>query len=413
MTRFPLPDRPATAALAAVVSLAAGVLLAGCGDGPVGSVTRADSAGVALVTSEGPDRILSWRFAERFRLGGDDDGPASFYALMRGMVATDADGRIHVLDDAAHRVVVFDAAGRHLRTFGREGGGPGELEMPSSIAVDDGVVGVWDYGKTGIVRWGPDGSPLPAFISPAFYRGGGLELRPTGAVFTTTDVRDADAMKDALVVLDTAYEGGEEGWSHLRPVVSRPIPDAPMHVFESCRIGFRLPPLFHPDIEWAPASGERVVVSDETGYVVDVYAVAATATERVASYRRALEPRPASRELAEASLGEGMTVSAGGGPPCTIPPGEVIEARGFADRIPFIESLVVDPAGRIWVERVTIGDEPARVDLLGPDGAYLGTLLDPPEPIAFLPNGDLLAVETDELDVDRLVVYRVEETPAG
>ncbi len=379
--------------------------LGGCADAPTIAVSRSDSAGVTMVTSDGADRLLEWRFDERLRLGGDEDGPASFYSLSRSLVATDAAGRIYVLDGEAHRVVVFDSTGRHLRTMGREGGGPGELEFPSGLAVNDGVVGVWDYDKSGVVRYAPDGTSLPTFVSPAFFGGRGLELRPTGAVFTTTDLRDAGDMRDVLVVMDTLYDSGDEQWRHLRPVVSLPIPDSPMHIFESCRIGFRLPPMFFPDVEWAPA-GSRLLVSDETDYVVDVYAD----TARVASYRRALEPRTATRELAEASLGEGMTVSVSGGPPCTIPPGEVVDARGFADRIPFISSLIVDPRGRIWVERVTIGDEPARVDILDADGAYVGTLVDAPIPVAFLPNGDVLAVETDAMDVDRLVVYRVTES---
>lgn len=388
----------------ATTGLAAGLLLVACGDAPMVSVSRADSAGVAMVTSAGPDRPLDWHFDERLRLGGDEEGPASFYSLSRSLVATDPAGRIYILDGEAHRVVVFDAEGRHLRTLGREGGGPGELEFPSGLAVRDGVVGVWDYGKTGIVRYDTDGMPLPTFMSSAFYGGRGLELRPSGAVFTTTDLRDTGNMKDVLVVLDTLYDSGDEQWRHLRPIVSLAVPDAPMHVFESCRIGFRLPPLFHPDVEWAPA-GDRLLVSHETDYVVDVYAD----TARVASFRRALEPRAASRELAEASLGEGLTVSVSGGPPCTIPAGEVVDARGFADRIPFISSLTVDPQGRIWVERVTIGEEPARIDILDADGAYLGTLTDSPVPVAFLPGGDLLAVETDAMDVDQLVVYRVTE----
>ncbi len=379
------------------------LFVAGCESPAVAVVTRTDSAGVALVVSEGADRVLDWAFEERLRLGGDDEGPGAFYSLSRSLIATDAAGRIHVLDGGAHRVVVFDGEGRHLRTLGREGDGPGELAMASGVDVDGGVVGVWDYGKTGIVRFGPDGEPLPTFTSPAFYAGRGLELRPTGAVFRTTDVRDADDMKDVLVIMDTTYDSGDAQWRHLRPVVSKSIPDAPMHVFESCRIGFRLPPLFHPDVEWAPSPDGRLVVSTETDYVVDVYAD----TVRVASYRRALTPRRASRELAVASLGEGMTVSVSGRPPCTIPPAEVIDARGFAGRVPFVRSLLTDPSGRIWVERLTIGGEPGRIDLLAPDGAYLGTLVDAPVPVAFFPDGGLIAIETDEMDVDRLVNYRV------
>lgn len=389
--------RPRAAILVALV-----MALGACGGDGGRSVTRTDSAGVSIVVTEGPDRPLAWRFRERLRLGGADEGPQSFYALSRSLVAADGEGRIYVLDESAHRVVVFDAQGEHVRTLGREGGGPGELEMPVAVAAAEGVVGVWDYGKSGVVRFGPDGEPLPTLTSNAFYGGRGLALRPTGAVFTTTDMRDPATLREALVVLDTTV-AGPEGWRHIRPVSSIPMPDAPPHRFEACAIAFRLPPLFYPDVEWAQGPRGRLFVNDQAGWVVDVY----RETAHVASYRRALEPRPATRALAERSLGEGMTVSVSGGPPCTIPPDEVLDARGYADRVPFMESIVVDPEGRVWVERAAIGDEPARVDILAPDGAYLGTLLDPPIPLAFLPDGDVLARETDALEVDRLVVYRV------
>ena len=391
--------------LAAVVA-GIPVLLTGCGGNAAIQVERADSAGVAVVTSHGEDRPLAWRFEERMRLGGTDEGPESFYELSRSLVATDAAGRIYVLDASAHRVVVFDSTGRHLATLGREGSGPGELEMPAGVAVHDGVVGVWDFGKSGLVRFDADGRPLAGFTSNAFYGGRGLQLRPGGAVFTTTDARDPAELREALVMLDTASEG-ETGWPGLNTVVSQPVPNAPMHRFTSCGLAMRLPPLFHPDVEWAPGPGGRLYVSDEVSYVVDVYADSVLQ----ASYRRALDPRVATRALALAALGGGMTMSVGGGAPCTVPAEEVVEARGFADRIPFVEGLTVDPTGRVWVERVDIGDEPNRIDVLSADGAYLGTLTDAPVPIAFLPAGGLLAVETTELDVDQLVVYTVEGMP--
>ena len=54
------------------------------------------------------------------------------------------------------------------------------------------------------------------------------------------------------------------------------------------------------------------------------------------------------------------------------------------------------------------------VDVFDRDGEYLGTLpTGAPEPAAFLANGDLVAVEKDDMDVERIAVYRVSrEAPA-
>ncbi|HWO88855.1 MAG TPA: 6-bladed beta-propeller [Gemmatimonadales bacterium] len=51
-------------------------------------------------------------------------------------IATDASGRIAILDFTAGRVTVFDLSGRRLGSLGRDGDGPGEFRLPTRIAFD-------------------------------------------------------------------------------------------------------------------------------------------------------------------------------------------------------------------------------------------------------------------------------------
>lgn len=75
--------------------------------------------------------------------------------------------------------------------------------------------------------------------------------------------------------------------------------------------------------------------------------------------------------------------------------------------------MQIDPEGRLWVQRGHVRGERAPIDLFAADGEYLGTLQDgAPYPAAFMPGGSVVAVETDELDVPRVVVYRVTKTTA-
>ena len=55
------------------------------------------------------------------------------------------------------------------------------------------------------------------------------------------------------------------------------------------------------------------------------------------------------------------------------------------------------------------GTDPSLVgDVFDASGEYIGTLEGQhPFPVAFLPNGDLLAVEKDEWDVERVVRYKI------
>lgn len=69
-------------------------------------------------------------------------------------LAVDDDGVMYVLDAAERKVQVFDAAGAWLRTLGRAGQGPAELERPSQVVVagdrvvvfDGATLEVWDQG---------------------------------------------------------------------------------------------------------------------------------------------------------------------------------------------------------------------------------------------------------------------------
>src|SRR5690606_19312668 len=129
------------------------------------------------------------------------------------------------------------------------------------------------------------------------------------------------------------------------------------------------------------------------------------------SIRRDVSPRPASRELAIREVGEGITISSfgGGGGTCTVPPEKVVDERGVADVLPAIRDIAVAPDGTAWVRHFAVKGEPAPIDVFSPDGAYRGTLpVGSPFPVAFFPDGRIIAIEKDELDVPRVVVYHVE-----
>jgi DNA-binding beta-propeller fold protein YncE len=92
-------------------------------------------------------------------------------------VAVDEQGRVYVADYGNHRVCVFDAEGRFIDGWGREGGGPGEFRLPSGVAVDgrgrvyvaDGGnhrVQVFDDAGRFLARWGDKGLGLGKFRHP-------------------------------------------------------------------------------------------------------------------------------------------------------------------------------------------------------------------------------------------------------
>ena len=380
-----------------VIPFAVG-LLAGCGaDTPDEVVVeRADSAGVEIVLSQGQDRPLPWRFEPVFSLGGAAEGAEAFFQVGEQSVATDGVGNLYILDRGNHRVLMFDSTGSHVRTMGRKGSGPGELPMwPMRIEVGpDRVVHVYDIGKRGLVRFGPDGAVLPEHSFDGHLQDGSFAPTRAGMLVKTTQ-RDPEA-------------GGRERLLLLRPdgdslvLAQRSMPEMKAVQYD-CVAFSGMPPLFAGSLVW-DAVGGRVYTATTVDYRVDVR----EGDSVVTSLRRDVPARPTDRDIALRQVGEAQTVEFGDGRTCRIPPEQVVEEQGFAPVLPAIDALTVGPRGRVWVRRGHVRDEEARVDVLGADGAYLGTLPPgAPFPAAFLPDGRVVAVERDELDVPRVVVYGI------
>ena len=354
---------------------------------------RADSAGVEVVTNRGGDRELGYTFTPLLTLGGKDEGPESFFRVGRGRADVDASGNIHVLDADAKRVVVFDSTGRHLRTFGRPGQGPGEYQFPLRLDVtSDGHVTVHDPTKEGLSRWAPDGTLLPS-----------TRLKATGAIQSVAFVGGdpiyswSDFKEDSPPTTILQRERGDS----IEELARLTDAKATMSQFKGCPIIMRLPPLLSPELTW-DVRGERIAVVSGAEYEIAVH----DGAKRML-VRRAIAPVPTTLEIAQREVGDSMRVTTST-TRCAIPPAEVAEVRGFAPVVPAVRAAMVAPDGSLWVQRGGPRTDPVVIDLFDRDGNYLGTLPDgSPMPITFMPNGDIVATSKDvESDVDRLVVYR-------
>jgi hypothetical protein len=356
-------------------------------DAPTNPVQRTDSAGIEIDLVQGADAPLDWRFERLFALGGKDDGPESFFRVGRGMVSSDGAGRIYVLDHASHRVVVFDSSGEAVGALGKEGGGPGEVKMPSALSVlPDGTVAVWDFAKRGLVRWGSDGTVLDEQHPEIRFFGPLIEATEDGLYY------------DQVLMTDRKLMRWRDGDTTAVAAMEQP---AMQRVTFAC-VGIPMAPIFSPQMVWSVRGEDAVTVSTSV-YSVDVY----RAGRRTRVLRRDLASRPVTRAMAEAQYPNGMTVGVATGP-CRIPASEVVEKAGYAETLPAIGAVALDPSGRIWLQRGRVPGEEVPIDVFTLEGDYLGTLpAGSPFPIVF--NGDdrIGSVETDDLDVSRLTIQRV------
>jgi hypothetical protein len=96
---------------------------------------------------------------ERLLTLGSDFGASEATFVDVAGVAAGPSGEVYVLDSGDKAVKVYNEAGRFIRRFGRQGGGPGEFQLPVSMVVDS-VVRVSDLALHRMTYFTLDGRHL-------------------------------------------------------------------------------------------------------------------------------------------------------------------------------------------------------------------------------------------------------------
>ena len=120
-----------------LLSIAALATCATDGGGGTG-ITTSDSAGVTIVEHDPRawSKAVHWRLSDAplAEIGGSDSIGA--YNLFRvTSVSRLSNGDIIIANDATQEIRIFDASGRHLRTAGGRGSGPGEFQTLPLVQV--------------------------------------------------------------------------------------------------------------------------------------------------------------------------------------------------------------------------------------------------------------------------------------
>lgn len=350
-------------------------------------------------------------------------------------VAFNAAGELSVFDSQSRRVVVVDAEGGHLRTFGREGEGPGELQFPLAFTVlPDGRTVIFDFGRPGTFEIYDASGTFESGVTVDIAQGvpGSLLLPlPHGRLASTGGPRFVFASPD------DASAGDED---HRRDI----------HVFslagDDTEVLYRawgLPPTeadvtvlnergqpemtlnrlraFEPGLHLAVHMDGRLAVADSTTYEVKLLdadgnvtgtlgrPIAPTVvTEEIMEAVRALRIEEYSATSAVRLMGLEMSSAESAQMRETFL--KQVETMVFADEIPVIVGMGVDREGRFWITRAPaeVGGD-AVTDILTPDGDYLGTL--PADgvsiPDAFGPDGLMAYIEADDVGVQRVRVIRL------
>lgn len=388
---------------------------------------------------EGPDQIVVPTTEDAYAIGAFDGEDWETFANVVE-VAFDGAGNLYVLDAGAHRVVVVDVNGALVRTVGQEGEGPGELQVPSSLAVfDDGSMAVLDVERLhafdaqglftnsaavtavrlgGVLMFGATMRPLPdgrvLLVSPRSVR----SLPPGVVMFGA----DSTEFEEGLPLNVLSLDGGDpevlyRAWE--------PPPAAPGEMETVQSEGGNVAAIFvgglrafEPGLHVVPLSDGRIAVADSTTYAVKMVTADGSVAEivqrplRPVAVTEAVQQRERERRLRELHEDNAAArlLDATADDAVRSLQERNIALLQFMDEVPVIRDMAVDRADRLWIARTGAdGLEDGPVDIVTIDGGYVGTL-EPgalPLPDAFGPDGLMAYIEGDDLGVQSVRVIRL------
>jgi hypothetical protein len=124
-----------TKLISIVLSISALMMLVSCQQQKAewkGTIENVDGVKVVKNPKEPiyPDKIVT--FEEELTIG-KSEGPEEYLINSIWSFTIDDEGNTYILDYKPYRIKVFDEDGKYLRSIGREGQGPGELQGPRNI----------------------------------------------------------------------------------------------------------------------------------------------------------------------------------------------------------------------------------------------------------------------------------------
>jgi hypothetical protein len=337
------------------------VVTSACGPSePAPWAQSLDTAGVPVISSpaEGDWTLQPQpRIVDELRIGKQDTGPEYQFTAVIALDVDDA-GRIYVLEQQAAEVRIYDSAGRHLRSLGRPGRGPGEFS-PTTTAVLAGTAGrvyVADLMRQRIVALDTAGveigstplvfqGELPVRWEPASPDRFALHVRSVSLPGmrrgpSTGDrilLRDAASERaDTLLELESGstFQQGGAGDSRLRLFAPEPV----WTLLENGAIAYGRNDEFRIAVRAAdgalqhviirPTRRPRVTVDDRTAFLHAI--------------RRALERQFAPGREQEAAIQR------------------YLERVDFADVYPAYAGMIGGPANTLWVQRIRTADDARR-----------------------------------------------------
>lgn len=317
------------------------------------------------------------------------------------------------------RIVVVDPEGGLVTEFGRSGDGPGEFRAPRQMIVwPDGSTLVEDIMHMGYHVFAPGGR-FERMLRTEL----GSDMRPERRGTRSVVGGSWEASMDNRPIVRFDLSSDEVSKHTLVAAWAPRQAEARSHEAEDIDDLLRAEWGFEPELLFDALPSGGVAFSDSSAYAIKITEPSG-AVSRI--LRRPIRPLPATETLRRAERERRLerlrnrpgSVTGNPGPEDmafmnALLEGQLreVENMQFYSEVPVVAAIQTTWEGTLWIQRSAVSgaEEPGLIDVLTPDGRYLGTLA--PDvvsmPEAFGPGGLVAFVDTDEFDVPVITVRRL------
>ena len=346
--------------------------LTSCGGAAASNLARAVTdtlpGGIPRVTSAGP---TAWTdsggatLSEEARFNGEEGTPSELGEPRS--IAVEEGGRVYVVDTKPALIKVFSREGKLVRTFGREGEGPGEFRV-GFIAVRGGHVALQDPQLSRTSIWDTAGTFLRSWHSSCCYWNY-IQIDRQNRIYVPSNVPPQPGEKPR----GSAYVRWSIEGTALDTVWFPPREEEKVWSV-SVKQGGKNMMSMSTSVPFMPGQAQALHPDGGVVYAwTGAYSIVRSArgTDSVRVFGRAWTPDPASDarkrdELeshvkdAKESFGEATVRAA-------------FKLSDIPSTLPAFENIRVDEAGRVWARRYAVTDTTRTTfDVFDSTGTYLG-----------------------------------------
>ncbi len=319
-------------------------------------------------------------------LGSENDEDYLFYRVWD--VKADNQGNIYVLDSGATRIQKYDKNGKYLRTIGRQGQGPGELERPIILSLDkSNNLYVGEMVK--IHMFSPEGEFVKMTTIPFFF----MNFAPDGEgnFVVTGRITIEGAQNLGVLILDSDGE--------MRKKIAE-FPGLPKH-----ETGMTISHDYSPEITFSSITDKgfiygynmdyKLYIADWSGKNVIIFEKDQP-SQTISRKEKNKIINDVQKNTAETGLGWSKSL--------------VEKMANLPRHRPFFDRIRVDDEGRIYIrQRKSVLDENGEMvfDIFGNDGYYLYTTKLPFVPISIRDGFMYHTTYSEETGEVKVIRYRI------